>query len=91
MSENKSLETLKNVNIEKLSGVEPCQLLDKPCGVLIVFQYFMTTIGKSDRRQECEKRGKTNDTRKTMEERSIIFDSGIDNNSKYNIICICMV
>lgn len=53
MSENKSLDTLKNVNIEKLSvGTLPVisaiylLLLDKPCGVSIVFQYFMTTIGK---------------------------------------------
>lgn len=68
MSENKSLETLKNLNIEKLSGggKKPLPvistiyllLLDKPCGVSIDFQYFMTTIGKSDRRRECEKKRK---------------------------------
>ena len=56
MSENKSLDTLKNVTIEKLSagGVEPCTvisaiyllIIDRHCGVSIVFQYFMTTIGK---------------------------------------------
>lgn len=55
MSENKSLDTLKNVNIEKLSaGVEPCPvisaiyllIIDRHCGVSIVFQYFMTIIGK---------------------------------------------
>lgn len=72
MSENKSLETLKNLNIEKLSGggrtlpvisTIYMLLLDRPCGVSIVFQYFMTTIGKIRQTSRMwKKRGKTNDT-----------------------------